>query len=298
MARRAPGAQGQDQPAPGDAGGAGSGQGQGGPASPFDDEAPEAFDMDEGNRPEPTEAPEGLAQGRLAQARRRGLEDSQFECPPLQGRGAGALEKLVGNLAESGMLVGEGPGGAAEGGRDVGIETLLKERNQFVPDPITQERCVVIGRIGPIRKSLGDQVRDDGGAPRIQEGPKQIPIPGFHGGKTEGAAPPNQTHENGLRLIIEGMTEHDGARVLLPGHAPEEGVPGQSRRFLQPPVLKGLGWGTFAAGPEPDFEAITKLLAKLGVGAGVRPDGMIEMGNDHADPGFFRGSKKRVEQGH
>jgi len=132
----------------------------------------------------------------------------------------------------------------------------------------------------------------------LWRGPEQLSVPGLHGRKSERAAPPHQAHQHRLGLIVEGVAQDDGARVLLAGDAPQEGIAYEPGRFLESPVLKSLGRGVGAARPQGELHPVAKLLAELGIRPGILPQGVVEVGRHHANARLSRRAQQGVGQGH
>lgn len=281
----------------GDGGGSPPGEGEGRPSPTQDHEPPQFVHMKEGNGPEAAEPAQGFPDCHLGQPGRDTLQNGDIKGCTFNRRRGGSIKELGGDVAEGRVFLGESPGRSTKSLGDTGVESLLKEGNQFEANPVADEVGIRVGRIGPVRQAVGAQVSQDVRSAGLEEGPEQFPVPRLHGGQAERAAPPHQAHQDGLRLIIQSVTQDHRDRVLFPSDPTEKRISHEASGLLETAVAQGSWAGPGAARSQPHLQEVTQLLAELGVGAGVAAQGMIEMGGHHVQPRLPTRAKKRIQEG-
>ena len=287
----------EDQVPPSNRGAASPGQGQGRSASTLNHKVPKPFDVDEGHGSQPPETPKGLSKGGLCEASRRLFEHRQFQGGAIH-RGSGRpVEELGRDFSQRCVLFGKCPGGAPQGFGDIRIEVARDPGQKLMPDPVPEERRVVVCRVEAARESVRAQMSEYGAPRHVEQRAEEFPIPRSHGGKAQGAAATNEAHEHRLCLVVERMSEDDGESILLTRDPPQEGVADQARGLFDAAVPERPLTRPRLSETQANLESIAQLFAESGVVPGVGAKRVVQVGCHDVQACLSPRPIQRIEQG-
>jgi hypothetical protein len=201
--------------------------------------------------------------------------------------------------AQVSRLLGQEAGGAGEPGAKSGVVAGFQVWQELVANAIAEVPEVLVAGVllpleTPIAK-MGEHL-----LPRdLEEGAQQTTGPRAHSPEPGRPRSPQQSHEQGLGLIVAGVGHRDGRRAGLGADAAEEAVALPASSLLQPPSLAAdPGEDIGPRGVEGNVEPRAQKATETRVLRGVRAEPVVQMGGDHSEPVPGGEGDEGVQEGH
>src|SRR6185436_4298529 len=110
---------------------------------------------------------------------------------------------------------------------------VVQDWNQFVPDPITDDRAIGVGCVFPPRLTRPEQVLPQFHAGAFEEWTDKSAAPNADARQAAGSSTTEQPQKDGLGLIVLGVSGCDQIRTEAVGAFIETGVSCVARRNFQ-----------------------------------------------------------------